>query len=122
MKKIIVIVMILNFVYLLNAKEYILNVYKISIDVNSTKPNGFSWDFTGGGPDIFVTVDGKQIVFSQQCKDQYRCEIEFISKKKNHWYFEIYDKDVSNHDLIGKGECSLKEECNLGSSKIYITE
>ena len=120
MKKIIFILFI--FLSIINAKEYAINVYTIEIDVNSTKANGFSWDFSGGSPDIFIKVDGRKVAFTSKCKNQYRCSIEFISEENLYWYFEIYDKDLSNDDLIGKGECKLNEECSLGSAKIFIRE
>jgi len=118
MKRIVLtIFLILN---MLEAKEYTLNVYTIKIDVNNTKSNGLSWDFSGGSPDIYIKVDGRKIPFQPKCRNQYRCSIEFISKSKKHWYFEIYDKDFSSDDLIGKGECSLKEKCTLGNATVYI--
>ena len=120
MKQIIFIVFI--FINILNSREYIVHGYMIEIDVNSTKPNGFSWDFSGGSPDIFIKVDGRKVAFSSKCKNQYRCQIEFVSEEKKNWYFEIYDKDFSSDDLIGKGECPLNKECVLGSSKILIKE
>ena len=119
MKKIIFILFIM--LNILNAKEYSIDVYTIEIDVNSTKANGMSWDFAGGAPDIFIKVDNK-FFFTSKCKNQYRCSIEFVSKEKHSWYFEIYDKDLSSDDLIGKGECILGKGCILGSAKVFIGE
>lgn len=120
MKKIILILLV--FFGFSNAKEYTVNTYTVVIDVNSTKVNGLSWDFVGGSPDIFIKVDNREVKFNSKCKNQYRCSITFISEEKSYWYFEVYDKDVNSDDLIGKGECLINKECQLGQASLFIRD
>jgi hypothetical protein len=119
MKKIAVLLFAL--LLIIEAKEYSVNIYTIEIDVNATKIDGKAWDIAGGSPDILVYIDGKKMSFNPNCQN--RCSMEFIVKNKsNSWYFEIYDRDFANNDLIGKGECTLSNKCQIGRAKIFIKE
>jgi hypothetical protein len=100
-----------------------VEVYTITIDVESTKTNGKPWDFSGGSPDIELHIDGKRFPIQLHCRNCYRCSMNFyVENDKDEWYFEIYDKDFSNDDLIGKGNCSDDDSCKLGRATITIKE
>jgi len=121
MRKIIILLLALFFI--VEAKEYSVNIYTVEIDVNSTKANGKAWDIAGGSPDILVYIDGEKMSFNPNCQNRYRCSMEFIVKdNSNSWYFEIYDRDFANNDLIGKGDCSLGKNCNFGSVVVSIID
>lgn len=91
--------------------------FTVEVRVDATKNNGKSWDAFGGSPDIMLSVDGMTHP-TQMCRDAYRCEFTFSSNHRD-WYLEIYDKDISQHDLIGKGECA-SSPCQLGQAKLVI--
>lgn len=93
--------------------------YDIDVDVQNGKHNGSSWDATGGAPDILLRVNGSTIPFTQNCKNTYRCTVSFFSGKKN-LYLEVYDRDIFNHDLVGKGTISIGKTLHLGKAKINI--
>jgi len=95
--------------------------YKVEVQASTLKPNGKSWDISGGAPDMVLTVDN-EIAYSQvNCHNRYRCTFEIFSKNVS-WYFEVYDRDVVNHDIIGVGECSLAyEPCKIGKATIKVT-
>lgn len=94
-------------------------IYTAYVDIQDRKANGKSWDTAGGAPDIFFTINGEKIPYDKRCKNSYRCEVAFSSDATS-WYFEIYDKDFRNHDLIGKGDCSIDSNCTLGSLNLRI--
>jgi len=96
-------------------------LYSVVIDVEAQKTNGKNWDIFGGSPDIKIVINGQSYFSPTKCKDRYRCSIEF-SSTKNKWYIEVYDKDMKNDDLIGKGDCKVGKNCNLGLAKVKITE
>jgi len=96
------------------------NIFSVDISVESNKSSGKSWDLFGGAPDIWISVDGEKLPFLKRCKNSYRCKIVFESNKTK-WYFEIYDKDLKESDLIGKGECSINQKCTLDRAKIVIS-
>jgi len=120
MKKIVLTLMVL--LSLMEAKERILNTYTIMLEVDETKANGKAWDISGGAPDLLVKVDGVYLDFEKKCKDSYGCSIDFTVENQKSWYFEIYDKDFSSNDLIGKGHCSIGEECQFRGVKITISK
>ena len=72
------------------------------------------------GHGTLCLIDGEIVPFNKRCKNIYRCETSFVSKKLE-WYIEIYDKDLKIPDLIGKGKCKSDSECKLGRAKIKIT-
>jgi len=119
MKKTLILFGILS-MFVLQADEK-TQAYTIEIDVKSTKANGKPWDISGGSPDIAISIDGKRLQFLEKCRDKYRCSIRFFSTS-DEWYFEIYDKDIMNDDLIGKGNCSEGDSCSLGLAKVKIVE
>lgn len=94
--------------------------YTATIEVTPNKPNGKPWDFSGGAPDLFILVDNYSSI-KTVCRNKYKCDIPFISRDTE-WYFEIYDKDFSNHDLIGKGNCKVGNECVLDNAKITVNK
>ena len=118
MKKIVLTLMVL--LSLTQAKERILNTYTLTVEADSTKTNGNTWDTLGGAPDILIKVDGIYLDFDKKCKNSYRCSVEFTVEKETSWYFEIYDKDFDNNDLIAKGECSVGKECQLSGATISV--
>lgn len=100
-----------------------VEVYTITVDVESSKADGKPWDFSGGAPDIVLHIDGKRFQLKSHCRNRYRCSMSFYVEDDNDkWYFEIYDKDLSNDDLIGKGNCSADDSCKLGRATITIKE
>ena len=116
MKKMKAILILLVCVNLVQAE--VENLYFVTIQAAANKPNGKPWDVSGGSPDIILSVEGK-VYWNVGCRDTYRCQVRFISPKDN-WYFEIYDKDLVNNDLIGKGRCSVGQKCKLGQATISI--
>lgn len=94
-------------------------MYEVEVNVQSTKINGKDWDISGGAPDVYVKVDGVFLTMTRKCRNTYRCSVMFVSKTKS-WYFEVYDKDVANNDLIGKGTCSADRKCYLGRSTVKV--
>ncbi len=103
----------------LPVKADITHEYIMTIQVEPSKPNGKSWDRFGGKPDIMLVVENMRYT-SVACKNTYRCEMKFTSNAQK-WYIEIYDKDLSLHDLIGNGECQLSQNtCTLGQAKVTI--
>jgi len=95
--------------------------YRVTIKVSSTKLNGKSWDSFGGAPDVMIKVGNTLLPFKKSCKDSYKCSYEFTSNKDK-WYFEIYDKDLKQHDLIGKGDCELGKKCKLGLADLNVSK
>ena len=118
LKKVIILLLL---PYLLFSNQVEKKVYQITIEVAGKKEFNKSWDIAGGAPDIQVIINGKELPFEKKCKNRYRCEMVFASSAKE-WYFEIYDKDIKESDLIGKGKCSTTKECNLGLAKVKIEE
>lgn len=95
-------------------------IYSMTINIADKKANGKSWDMFGGSPDIKVLIDGQAYFSALKCQDTYRCSIEFISTNDK-WYIEVYDRDIQNDDLVGKGDCKLGEECKLGLATVGIS-
>ncbi len=118
MKKTILTLMVL--LNLTQAQEHIVNTYTLTVEADSTKVDGKSWDIWGGAPDILIKIDGVYLDFDPKCQDSYRCSMEFTVEKETSWYFEIYDRDLNNNDLIAKGECSVGKECRLNGATISI--
>ena len=118
MKKTVLALMVL--LNLTQAQEHVINTYTLTVETDSTKVDGKSWDILGGAPDILIKVNGVYLNFDKKCKDSYRCNVEFTTENKTSWYFEIYDKDFDNNDLIAKGECSVGKECRLKGATITI--
>ena len=117
LKKIILAMLLIP--YFLFAEQIQSKVYKITIEAASKKANSRSWDIAGGAPDIQLIIDGKELPFNKKCKNRYRCEMLFSSTASK-WYFEIYDKDLRESDLIGKGKCSTAKECTLGLATVKV--
>ncbi|HHB94221.1 MAG TPA: hypothetical protein ENK88_03660 [Campylobacterales bacterium] len=118
-----IVVLFFTLLLMAEAKEYSVNIYTIEIDVNSTKADGRAWDVAGGAPDILLYIDGKEMRFNKKCRDKYRCSMEFMSRDdRNSWYFEVYDRDFVNSDLIGKGDCEKGDKCNFGLVTIRIKD
>lgn len=90
--------------------------YTVSISVKGKKANGKSWDISGGAPDPFMKLMNKNYPV---CNDKYKCTWRFGSRRDS-WYFEFLDEDLSAHDLIGKGRCSAGETCRLGQATVTI--
>lgn len=94
--------------------------FMMTIEVAPKKPSGTSWDLAGGAPDIRLRVDGRDLVFAPQCRDTYRCTVYLPVKQTGETthYFEVYDKDLYADDLIGKGECLVRDglRCRLGEA------
>ena len=103
---------------LIEAKD----TYSLTIKAEPAKINGKPWDIFGGAPDIFIKIDGVFLDFDRNCKNTYKCTVNFTVEKSTSWYFEIYDKDLENNDLIAKGNCSVGDTCSLGGAKIEIEE
>ncbi len=103
-----------------DTNETQIHKYQVEVQASTLKPNGKSWDISGGAPDMVLTVDN-EIAYSQvNCRNRYRCTFEIYSKNLS-WYFEVYDRDTINHDIIGAGECSLsKEICQVGKATIKV--
>jgi len=95
--------------------------YRMKVDVASKKANNQDWDMFGNAPDIQVYVNKHPLPIVERCRDTYRCTLGF-SSIKDRWYIEVYDKDLSNNDLIAKGDCEEGEECDLGLAKVLIME
>ena len=112
---ILLLIVILNFIEA-------TNTYSLTIKAEAAKTNGKPWDIMGGAPELFVRIDGVFLDFKEKCKNTYHCTIDFTVNKGNCWYFEIYDKDLENNDLIAKGNCSVGEKCTLGGATIEINE
>ena len=117
-KKIISIVIFTIFMVGCSSKA---NLYTINVDVASKKGNGTEWDIMGGSPDIKVLIDKYPLPLLPSCRNTYRCHLTF-SSKKNKWYIEVYDMDIGNDDLIGKGDCEESEDCNFGLVKVRIED
>lgn len=96
-------------------------LYKMQVDVASKQENKQDWDMMGNAPDIQVHVDKYPLPLLKHCEDTYRCTLAFRSVE-DRWYIEIYDKDLGNDDLIGKGDCKEGEICDLGLAKVLIVE
>jgi hypothetical protein len=111
------VILVLSFLVIsLEATDYMLVV-----DVENLKSNGKNWDIGGGAPDIFLTIDREKLPLSAECKNEYRCVIEFYSDAQD-WYIEIFDKDGIVNDIIGRGNCAVNKTCTLGQGKIKIIE
>ena len=95
--------------------------YSIVIDVQNLKANGKNWDPFGNAPDIFLKIDGVSITIFENCKNEYRCVMEFDSDVEE-WYIEVYDKDKMASDIIGRGNCAAGETCEFGQVKMRITK
>lgn len=120
LKKIILLVLISLSTFAIEVKgNKAVYQYTIDVDVQDSKSNGSSWDVTGGAPDIFLRVNGSTIPFSENCRNTYKCIISFISDKRS-FYIEVYDRDIVNHDLIGKGIVTMGRKYYLGKSKVTV--
>jgi len=95
--------------------------YSIVIDVPNLKQNGKNWDIAGGSPDILLKVDGVIQPIFENCKNKYRCVMEFESDTSE-WYLEVYDKDKFADDIIGRGNCSVDKICEFDGIKMKITK
>ena len=95
--------------------------YSIVIDVPNLKANGKNWDIAGGEPDILLKVDGHFEPIFENCKNKYRCVMEFESDTTE-WYLEVYDKDKFANDIIGRGNCSAGQTCEFDGVKMKITK
>lgn len=112
LKKVILILLFL--VVSVDATDYMLVV-----DVENLKSNGKNWDVGGNAPDILIKLNRESLPLSSDCKNEYRCIMEFSSEDKD-WYIEIFDKDLRADDIIGRGNCAVDETCKLGQAKIKI--
>lgn len=95
--------------------------YSVVIDVPNLKANGKNWDILGGAPDILLKVDGHSEPIFDNCKNKYRCVMDFQSDTTD-WYLEVYDKDKLANDIIGRGNCSVGQTCEFDGVKMKITE
>ena len=120
MKKIILAGLMLLTMMTLHAESK-KKIYSMTINIADKKANGKSWDMFGGPPDIKVVIDGQVYFSAVKCQDTYRCTIEFISTTDK-WYIEVYDKDIQNDDLVGKGDCKVGEEFKLGLATVSISD
>ena len=117
MKKMILLCMVL--ISMAQAKE--IRMYSVTIEVKATKNSGVPWDFAGGAPDLSLYVNG--VSFNDKnCKNKYRCTINFLSTSRYSWFFEVIDKDLYVNDLVTKGRCSLNTQCNLGNATLLIRD
>ncbi len=94
--------------------------YSVVIDVPNLKANGKNWDIGGGAPDILLKIDGSFQPMFENCKNTYRCVMEFESDSTE-WYIEVYDKDKLLDDIIGRGNCSVGQTCEFDGVKMRIT-
>lgn len=95
--------------------------YMMVVDVENLKANGKDWDLGGNAPDIFVKLNKESLPLYQNCKNEYRCVIEFSSEDSD-WYIEVYDKDKLANDVIGRGNCLVGDTCEFGQAKVKIVE
>jgi len=93
--------------------------YSVVVDIKERKVNGKSWDVFGNAPDIILKIDGDTLPLIESCKNQYRCVMEFESIVTD-WYIEVYDKDKMADDIIGRGNCTVGEVCEVGQAKMII--
>jgi hypothetical protein len=115
------ILMILTSAILLVGCSNKAKLYNMTIDVASKKEGGMEWDVMGGAPDIKVIINKHPLRLSKRCENTYRCNYSFTSSK-DIWYIEVYDSDIENDDLIGKGDCQEGEWCSLGLAQIYVED
>ena len=93
--------------------------YMAQINVEPSKGNGKAWDIGGGSPDILLKLNKEEVNFSKNCKNSYRCVMEFESTGDS-WYVEVYDKDIKTDDIIGAGTCKVDEPCKIGQATVII--
>lgn len=118
LKKVFISTVLLVSVVVVSAQA---TTYSIVIDVPNLKANGKNWDIGGGEPDIFLKVDGDSQPIFENCKNKYRCVMEFDSDTTE-WYLEVYDKDKFANDIIGRGNCSVGQTCEFDGVKMKITK
>lgn len=97
---------------------------RISVSVPRTKSDGRLWDVKGKNnqqaPDIFIknTSSGK---ISPTCKNTFRCGWK-IRTASNSVSLSVIDRDILEHDLIGRGRCSLSSRnCRLGRARVRLS-
>lgn len=109
------IILIVSFTFVsLQATDYMMVV-----DVENLKANGKEWDLGGNAPDIYAKLNKESLPLSTDCKNEYRCVIEFSSEDSD-WYIEVYDKDKLADDVIGRGNCTVGDVCEFGQAKVKI--
>ena len=100
--------------------------FMLTVEVAPQNPSGVSWDLAGGAPDIRLRVDGQDLVFAPQCRDTYRCTVYLPVKRPggSTHYFEVYDRDLYADDLVGKGECLVRDglRCRVGEAVLRFEE
>lgn len=89
-----------------------LNVYaedpvKIKVKVMQTKANGKPWDAFGNPPDIMIKISHEKIdeLSSRIFKNTYSAQAVFYLDElsdDDEFTIEIWDRDISRHDLIGE--------------------
>ncbi|MDX1717063.1 MAG: hypothetical protein R3287_09155 [Anderseniella sp.] len=89
---------------------------RVSVRVPSTKPDGRRWDVDGKNnrqaPDIFIT-DTSTGRKSRVCENSFSCSIQ-IRNARGSISLKVTDKDIMQHDTIGRGRCSLaSRNCSL---------
>lgn len=99
----------------------------LELTVDKLKPDGRKWDLTGG-PDIIgeLTINNKSFSISG-IKDDYKVTLnirQVVLRQGDIVNLVIYDKDMSQHDLICKGEIKYDGEKSIskkmGSAEIEI--
>jgi len=97
----------------------------IEVKVKPTKANGKSWDILNGAPDIMIKIyhpdlgEMDSIMFKNSFEAIYVFDIENISGEIE---VEIWDRDIIEHDLIGKCKIDIDSpgEYNCGRAIIYV--
>jgi hypothetical protein len=99
---------------------------KITVSVNSTKENGKSWDIGGGLPDIVIKIRGENIGSIESPRNENTLKTSYtfdLTEETESFDIEVWDKDITNHDLIGKcSDVSLKKQTlTCGNCKVSIS-
>lgn len=102
----------------------------ISIEITDTKEDGSRWDRGQPNPDVAFcitdnegktncTPEGRNIteLSGIQCRNSLVCH-SFVPVPDGEFNISILDIDISNHDTIGIGNCTLGQTCKLGQATI----
>ena len=89
----------------------------VEIEVASAKTDGRSWDTSGGAPDSAGELrigDASYDIPRKEDSYSIRHEIPNVQLSNgNTVIVELFDKDISNHDLIGLGRDTYKGQPSM---------
>ena len=90
----------------------------IVIKMDVSKPDGRTWDVSGGAPDPYVIVNG-HAYREARCQDRFTCSIEV--SESGSMYIQVVDADAMDDDYdAGSTSCSTGNTCRTAGASITV--